>query len=119
MLRTIQQRHIDASSVRAVVMDNLVVRRLDFRLADQVLQHVTVLYLAESQHRMESFVLICHSLDDRGDVVKFLLIFRLCPLVLAVRKELIVILSIIVVCVEEILHIVEPEHITLRTAGIR
>ena len=118
MLRTIKQGHVHASSVRSVIMDNLIVRSLDFRLVHEVFQHVSVLYLAESQHSMESLVLLGHRLDYSSDVVEFLLIFRICPLVLSLRKELIVVLSLIVVRIEQVLDIVKAENIAFWTTGV-
>jgi len=51
-------------------------------------------------------------------VVEFLLIFGLCPLVLALRKELIVVLPVIVVRVEQVLDVVKAKNIAFWTTGV-
>ncbi len=111
LLRTVKQGHVHASSVRAVVVHDLVVGVRDLRLPDQILKHVTVLHLAQSQNRVERLVLVRHRLHDGGDVVELAVVARVSPAVRAVREIFIVILAFIVVGVEEILDIVEADDI--------
>ena len=49
-----------------------------------------------------------HRPDDLGHVVKFLAILHLGPLVGTVRQVLIVVLAFVMICVEQVLEIVEP-----------
>ena len=116
IFRSVEQCHIDASSVRSVVMHYLVVRRLDFRLVHQVFQNMAVLHLAESEHCMICLVLISHSSDDGSDIMEFLLVFRLGPLVLAVRKKFVVVLPVVMVSVEKVLDIVKAQYVAFRAA---
>ena len=58
-------------------------------------------------------VFLLHRLDDLGHVLKFLLIFSLSPLILSFRKELLVVLCRVVVCIKQILKVVESDDIVL------
>ena len=114
-LRLVKEGHIHTTTVRAVIMDDLIVCLCDLRFHHKVFKHKTVLYLGNSKQSMPCTVFLLHGLDHLSHVLKFLLVLCLSPLVLSFREELLVILCRIVVCVEEILKVVESDHIVLRT----
>ena len=62
---------------------------------------------------MPCTVFLLHGPYDLGHVLKLLLILRFSPFVLSFRKELLVILCRVIVCVEQILKIVESDDIVL------
>ena len=112
-LRLIEQSHVHSTSVRSVIVDDLIVRLCDLRLHHEVLEHESVLDLRHAEDGMPCTVILLHRPDDLGHVLKLLLIFRFSPLVLSLRKEFFVILYRIVVCIEEILKVVESHDIIL------
>ena len=114
-LRIIEESHIHASSVRTVIMDNLIIRFRYLRLHDEILEHKPVLYFRNAEKGMPCSVLLLHGLYDLGHVLKLLLIFRLSPFVFSFREEFLVVLRRIVVCVKEILQIVESYDMVLFT----
>ena len=113
LVRPVEQPHVHAPGVRAVIVDNLVVGPGYLRLADKVLQHKAVFYLTDTQYSMERPVFTGHCTDDGSHIVQFLLVLGICPLVLSLGQELLVVLCRIVECVEQILEVVEPDYIVL------
>ena len=112
-LRLIEQSHIDSTSVRAVIVDYLIVGLSNLRFHHQIFQHETVLDLRNSEQSMPGTVLLLHGPDHLGHVLKLLLILRLGPLVLSFRKELRVVLDRIVIYVEQVFQIIETHDIVL------
>ena len=99
-------------------MDDLVVSVGDLGVVHQVLEDVAVLDLADSEDRVIDLVVILHCTDHPGHVVDLLPVLAFGPLVGAVRQVLVVILSLVMVGVEEVLKVVEPYHVgTLRLLG--
>ena len=94
-------------------MNNLEVGIGDSRLCDQVFKNVTVLYLADAQDCMPYLVLVLHCTDSTGHVLELFLVLGLCPLVGAVGKILIVVLSVVVIRIEEVLKVVETNDVAL------
>ena len=113
LVRFVEQGHIHATSVRAVVVDNLVVRISNLRLAHEVLDDEAVFNLGDSKYGVPAFVVVGHRTDDFRHIVEFFLILRLRPLVLSFRKELAVVLDRVVVDVKKVLEIVEPDDVVL------
>ena len=114
-LRLIKQSHVHTTTVRTVVMDDLIVCLRNLRFHDEILEHETVLDLGNSEKSVPCTVLFLHAPDDLGHVLKLLLILHLSPLVLSIRKELLVVLCRIVVYIKQILKVIESDHIVLRT----
>ena len=114
-LRLIKQSHVHTTSVRSVIMHDLVVRLCDLRIHHEILKHETVLDLRHSEQSVPGTVLLLHSLDHLGHILKLLLILGLGPLVLSFGKELRIIFHRVIIDVEEILQIVESYHIALFT----
>ena len=119
MVWPVEQGHVHSSSVRTVIMYDLIVGVGDFRLADEVLEHVPVLYLADSEYGMIGLVVIRHRPDDGGHVVQFLLVPCLGPFVGPVRQELVVVFPFVMIGVEEVLEVVESEHIAAGSLAAR
>ena len=111
LFRPVKQGHVHASSVRAVIVHNLIIGVGNLLLADKVLKHVTVLHLAEAEDRVVSLVLFRHGLDDGRDVVEFAVVAGVSPTVGSIGEIFIVILALVVVGVEEVLDIVEAYDI--------
>ena len=95
------------------MVNNLEMGVLKLRLGHEVLENETVLDLGNAEDGVEGSVGLCHFRNDGGHVVEFLLILDVSPLVGPVRKELVVVLSLLVIGVEEILQIVEPDDVIL------
>ncbi len=83
----------------------------NLRLADHIFKHKTVLYLRHTENSVVASIGLCHLTDDTGHIVLLLVVFGLCPLVLAVRKELLVILGRIIIDVKQVLKVVKTYHI--------
>ena len=62
---------------------------------------------------MERSIFFCHSTYDRSHVMQLLLVLGVCPLVLPFWKEFLVVLCRVIECVEQVLEVVEPDHIVL------
>ena len=112
-LRLIKESHIDASPVRTVIMDDLVIGLRNLRFHDKILEHKPVLYLGNSEQSMPCTVILLHGPYDLGHVLKLLLILCLSPFVLSLRKEFLVILGRIIVCIKQILKVIESYDIVL------
>ena len=78
-----------------------------------ILQHKPVFYLTHTKNRVIDTIFITHRIDYTSDVVQFLFILGLSPLVLSIRKELRVIFDGVIIDVKKILDIVEPDDIVL------
>ena len=113
-LRLVKQGHVHTTTVRTVIMDDLIVSLCDLRFHHQILKHKTVLDLGNSEKGVPCTVFLLHAPDDLGHVLKLLLILHLSPLVLSLRKELLVVLCRIVVCIKQILKVIESDDIVLR-----
>ena len=114
-LRLIEKSHIHATSIRTVIMNDLIVRLGNLRLHDKVLKDKSVLYFRHAKHRMPYTVILLHTLDNLCHVLKFLLILRFSPFVLSLRKELLIVLHRIIVCVKKVLQIVKTDDMVLLT----
>ena len=97
-------------------MDDLVIGIRDLRVGNEVLEHKSVLYLADTQQGMIHTVLVLHLLYDLRHIGNLLLILHFGPFVGTVRKKFRVILDRVVIYVEEILKVVESDDI--RTAAL-
>ena len=113
LVRPVKETDVHASVVRPVIVDYLVVGRCKFRKAHEVFEYEPVFDFTDTQNCVIDTVFIPHRIDYTGDVVQFLFIFGLRPLVLSFRKELFVILDRIVIDVEKIFDIVESDDIIL------
>ena len=113
LIRTIQQSHVHTSTVRTVIMHNLEIGIRDFVLADEILKHEPVLNLADTKNGMIYAVILLHRANNMRHVEKFLLVFGFSPFVLAVRKELFVVLARLIIDIKKILQIIESDHIFL------
>ena len=113
LVRPVEQGTVHAAAVRTVIMDNLVVGLSDLRLDHELFQDVAVLDLADSQDGVPDFVVIFHRPDDLGHVVELLAVLGLCPLIRTLGKVLIVILALVVIGVEQVLKVVEPDDMAL------
>ena len=111
--RPVEQRAVHAAAVRAVVVHNLVVGIRDGGLVHQVVQHVAVLYFGHAQHGMPCTVVFLHFCNDLGHVLEFLGILGLRPGVAAVREVLVVIMTLVMVGIEQVLKVVKTYHIGL------
>ena len=111
LLGLVEQGHIDSTAVRTVIVDNLVVRLRNLRLAHKILQHKTVLDFANSENGVETTVGIGHRPDDGSHIVEFLCVLGLGPLVLSFRQELLVVLRRVIVGVKKVLKVVETYDI--------
>ena len=111
--RPVEKRTIHATAVRAVVVHNLIVGIRDGGLVHQVVQHVAVLYLGDAQHGMPCAVVFLHFCNNLGHVLEFLGILGLRPGVAAVREILVVIMTLVMVGIEQVLKVVKTYHIGL------
>ena len=109
--RPVEQRAVDAAHVRALVMHETVTGGGDLRSGGQVLQDTVVLHLGQAEDGVPAPVLLRHRLNDRSDVGKLLPVFFRRPVVLPFRQEGLVALAAVVFGVEEVLHVVEADHI--------
>ena len=115
----VEQGHVHAAAVRTVIMDYLIVCSCNLRVCNEILEHETVLYLADSQDGMEASIVLCHCGNDLGHVVHLLVVLLLGPPVLPVREELLVVLRRVVVDVEEVLEVIETHDIVAAAAFLR
>ena len=113
LIRFVEQGHVHATAIRAVVVDNLVVGISNLRLAHEILDDEAVLNLGNAEYGVPAFVVVGHRTNDFRHIVEFFLILRLRPLVLSFRKELVVVLDRVVVDVKEVLKVVEPDDVVL------
>ena len=97
---TVKQADIYTPGVRAVIVHYLIIRISYLRLADQILEDKTVLYLAYTQNRVKTSVSLGHRPYHSRHIMKFFLIFHLGPLVFPVREEFLVILGRVIIYVE-------------------
>ena len=112
----VEQRHVHATTVGTVEMDDLEVGLRNLGLDHQVLEDVAVLDLAHAQHGVPDLVVLLHCPDDRGHVVELLGVFDIRPLVFAVGQIFIVVLALVVIGVEEVLEVVEADHVVAAAA---
>ena len=83
--RVVEQAHIDATTVRAVVMHDLHAPRLDFGLLHQVLQHRNVLHFRHAHnHGTVWSGFGSHLADSVSQVMLFRPVFLMIPLASAV-----------------------------------
>ena len=115
----VEQGHVHAAAVRTVIMDYLIVCSCNLRVCNEILEHETVLYLADSQDGMKASIVLCHCGNDLGHVVHLLVVLLLGPPVLPVREELLVVLRRVVVDVEEVLKVIETHDIVAAAAFLR
>ncbi len=113
LLGLVEQRHVHSPSVGAVVVDNLVVRLGDLRLAHKVLEDKAVLNLGNAQNRVPAMVVVGHSADYRRHIVELLVVLGLGPVVFALRSVFLVIFHRVVIDVEKVLEVVESDDIVL------
>ena len=113
LVRPVEKAHVHASAVRSVVVYDFIMCGLELRLGNEVLQHEAILNLGYAENRVECPVGLGHLRYDSGHIVELLPVFDFSPLILSVRKELVVILPVLVVGVEEILEIVESDNVVL------
>jgi len=112
-IRPVKQSHVDASTVRTIIVDYLEIGIFDLRLIDKILKDVPVLDFADAEDCMINFVVFLHRADDSSHVLKLFRILHLSPVVGSIRKVLVIVLSVIMICVKEVLEIVEPYDIAL------
>ena len=94
-------------------MDYLIICGSDFWPAHKVFKHKPVLDFADSEYGVPSLVVVGHSSDDRGHIGEFLLVFCLCPLVLAFREILLVVFHRVVIDVKQVFKVVKAYDIVL------
>ena len=86
--RFIKECHIHTTTVRTIIMHNLIVRFSNLRFHHKIFKNKTVLNLGNSKKSMPCAILFLHGPDYLGHILKLFLIFCLCPFVLAIRKKL-------------------------------
>ena len=116
-LRPVEQGDIDSTTVRTIIVDDLEVGISDLRHGHEILEDMPVLDLADAEDCVIDLVVIFHGADYLCHVVELLVIFGVGPVVGSVGKELIIILALVMDSVEEVLKIVESDHIALLAAG--
>ena len=117
--RIIKQGHVHTTAVRTIIMHDFEAGIGNLGIIDKVLKHKAVLDFTHSQNGVVTTVVILHRPDNLCHILHFLCIFLGSPVVLAVRKILLVIFRRIIIDIEEILKIVESDYMALRPCVLR
>ena len=119
----VEQRDIDAATVRTVMMHDFQPQVFHRLGGYKILQHTAVFNLGASDDgRAQRCGLRLHLRDGIGEIVDLLAVFRTVPFVASGRGELEVVLPVVVDGVEEVLKVIErhsEEHPLLVRGGFR
>ena len=115
-LRVVKQCHVDTTTVRRVVMNNLVVAVGNLRLCHEVFEHHAVLNLRNAQHPQAFFGVnlvvgvgayrrdgVCHIMQLGG-------IFLRVPSIFALRQKLFVVFDRVVDRIVKILKVIKTHE---------
>ena len=118
--RIVEQCHVDASTVGTVVVDHFEAHVGDGRALHEVVKHLSVLNLADSDDGRAGGADLAGQLrNDTGQVVEFLLVFVLGPLVGTGGKEVVVARIVGVVDrIKQVFQIVEGYGVGSGTLGL-
>ena len=83
-------------------------------MGNRIFKNIYILHLAYTKNCMPLSVFLSHFIDDLSHIGQFLLISFFRPPVTTLRKKILIILLRIVIDIEQILEIVEPDYMLIR-----
>ncbi len=111
--RVVEHCTVDAALVGTFHMHIFIASRLEFRLSSKVVKHLGVLHLAHAYYGTSHAGQLVGAKVGKGTrhVVQLVGVFKFVPSVRTCRKKIVVVLSFVVIGVEEVFLIVETHCI--------